>query len=193
MPGRTSIAIATLLCLTAGVASSGTAKTGTDEMIETMTNDHDFVFLVGKWTVKHRQLKERLAGNTEWIEFTGTSELGLIMGGNGTFDHNRIDKPDGSYYGVTLRTYDQKTKEWRIYWFDSRYPGAPVEPALVGKFHDGKGVFYSDETFNGRPINVRFIWSQTKTGSPRWEQAFSPDGGQTWETNWIMDFTRATG
>jgi hypothetical protein len=163
-------------------------------MSATMTEaSHDFAFVEGKWTVKHRQLKERLAGSTEWIEFTGTSELGIIMGGLGTFDNNRIDKPDGSYYGATLRTYDPKKKEWRIYWFDSRYPGAPVEPALVGKFVNGRGEFYSDEIFNDKPIKVRFIWSRTKTGSPRWEQAFSPDGGKTWETNWTMEFERATG
>ena len=24
----------------------------------------------------------------------------------------------------------------------------------------------------------------------RWEQAFSADGGATWEVNWVMEFTR---
>ena len=42
-----------------------------------------------------------------------------------------------------------------------------------------------------RPILVRFIWSGVTTATPRWEQAFSDDGGRTWETNWVMDFTRA--
>jgi NIPSNAP len=31
------------------------------------------------------------------------------------------------------------------------------------------------------------------SATPRWEQAFSVDGGKTWETNWIMDFTREPG
>ena len=39
------------------------------------------------------------------------------------------------------------------------------------------------------PIRVRFIWSGVTTPTPRWEQAFSDDGGETWETNWVMDFT----
>jgi hypothetical protein len=43
----------------------------------------------------------------------------------------------------------------------------------------------------GRPILVRFTWSRVMTRTPRWEQSFSADGGETWERNWIMDFTRA--
>jgi hypothetical protein len=37
---------------------------------------------------------------------------------------------------------------------------------------------------------VRFVWSGCSDTAARWEQAFSVDGGQTWVTNWIMEFTR---
>ena len=40
---------------------------------------------------------------------------------------------------------------------------------------------------------MRFTWSGVEGPTPRWEQAFSTDGGSTWETNWVMDFTRAEG
>ena len=49
----------------------------------------------------------------------------------------------------------------------------------------------STDAFEGRPITVRFTWSGIDTPEPRWEQAFSDDGGRTWETNWIMQFTCA--
>jgi hypothetical protein len=52
------------------------------------------------------------------------------------------------------------------------------------------GTFYADNTFNAKPIRVRFVWSHITAKSCRWEQAFSPDGGTTWEANWVMDFTR---
>jgi hypothetical protein len=34
-------------------------------------------------------------------------------------------------------------------------------------------------------------WTSAGPDAARWEQAFSADGGKTWETNWIMDFTRS--
>jgi hypothetical protein len=70
-------------------------------------------------------------------------------------------------------------------------PQAPVDPPLRGAFRDGVGSFYADDTFNGQPIRVRFIWSHITSISARWEQAFSSDQGVTWETNWVMDFERA--
>jgi hypothetical protein len=41
-------------------------------------------------------------------------------------------------------------------------------------------------------IRVRFRWTDTHTASPRWEQAFSPDAGQTRDTNWAMSFVCLT-
>ena len=66
----------------------------------------------------------------------------------------------------------------------------PLDPPVRGRFQDGVGTFLADETFNGKPIRVRFTWSKITPASAHWEQAFSPDAGATWETNWVMDFTR---
>ena len=156
---------------------------------DTKATSHDFDFFMGDWRVRHRQLKARLASSREWIEFDGTTTVQKILGGQGNLDDNVIDKPGGSYRAVTLRTFDPKTNRWSIWWFDARHPG-DIEPPVVGSFENGVGTFYADDTFNGKPIRVRFIWSRTGTATPHWEQAFSPDGGNSWETNWIMDFTR---
>jgi hypothetical protein len=67
----------------------------------------------------------------------------------------------------------------------------PVEPPVTGSFSGDTGTFDGPDTFGGRPVLVRFLWSGVTTPTPRWEQAFSTDNGQTWETNWTMDFTRA--
>src|SRR3954466_7657374 len=43
----------------------------------------DFDFFFGRWQVRHRRLKERLAGSREWIEFDGTSVAQPLLGGFG--------------------------------------------------------------------------------------------------------------
>jgi hypothetical protein len=159
--------------------------------VETRSAAQDFDFLVGKWRVQHRRLKERLAGNDDWQEFEGTSELWKILGGAGTIDDNVIELPDGTYRAATVRALDPRTQTWSIWWVDGRTPG-PLDPPMVGGFADGVGSFFADETFNGKPIRVRFLWSDITANTCRWEQSFSPDGGQNWEVNWVMHFTRLT-
>ena len=150
---------------------------------------HDFDFFMGSWRVHHRRLKERLANNHEWIEFEGTGTAQKILGGFGNIDDNLLDLPAGAYRAVTLRAYDPQKKQWSIWWLDSRYPGH-LDPPVVGCFENGIGTFYADDTFKGKPIRVRFLWTQVMSNTPHWEQAFSADAGQTWETNWTMDFTK---
>lgn len=150
----------------------------------------NFDFLMGRWHVRHRRLKRRLANCTEWDAFPGTASARPLVHGVGNVDENEIDLPGDPYFGVTLRTYDAKSRTWRIYWFDSRDHSA-IEPPMVGRFENGIGTFYSEQMFEGRPVRVRFFWTRPTEQTCRWEQAFSPDNGQSWETNWVMDFSPA--
>jgi len=150
----------------------------------------DFDFLVGEWQVHHRRLKERLAGNRDWIEFQGTSAAHKVMGGYALVDDNVLDLPAGAYRAAGLRSFDATTGVWSIWWLDGRTPLGPLDPPVRGRFQEGVGTFLADETFNGKPIRVRFTWSKITPTSAHWEQAFSPDAGASWETNWAMDFTR---
>jgi hypothetical protein len=150
---------------------------------------HDFDFFPGTWKVAHRRLKRRLAACEEWEEFSGTSIARKLLGGFGNVDENEIRFPDGTYIGVTFRTYDPDTGLWSIWWLDSRNPGH-LDPPVVGKFQNGTGVFQCEDNFEGRPILVRYVWSRITPTSCRWEQAFSPDTGKSWETNWVMDFVK---
>jgi len=151
---------------------------------------HDFDFLVGHWRSHHRKLKERLADNHEWVEFDGTLEMHKLMDGYGNVDDNVFEVPGETYRGVGLRAFDAKSQQWSIWWLDSRMPLGPLDPPVRGSFHNGVGTFYADDTLRGKPVRVRFIWSGITANSCHWEQAFSADGGKTWETNWVMDFTR---
>ena len=150
---------------------------------------HDWDFLVGRWNVRHRRLKERLAGCTEWDEFDGTCVNWTTIGGKGNVDDNMLELPGGTYRAVAIRALDETAGQWLIWWLDARY--LTIDTPMRGGFKDGIGTFLADETFNGRPIKVRFRWSEISPNSAKWEQAFSPDGGATWETHWFMDFSRA--
>lgn len=153
---------------------------------------HDFDFLAGRWRVHHRRLRERLAGSHEWVEFEGTCEMRPLMDGYANVDDNVLNMPEGAYRGIGLRSYDTKTGQWAIWWVDSRNPHAALDPPVKGRFENGVGTFYSDDTLRGKPIRVRYTWSQVTPRSAHWEQAFSPDAGKTWEVNWVMDFVRAS-
>jgi Protein of unknown function (DUF1579) len=149
----------------------------------------DFDFLKGSWQVHHRRLKERLASNQEWIEVEGTMTAQKILGGLGNIDDNVIEVPGGAYRAAAVRAYDPEKKQWSIWWIDSRHVG-PLDPPMVGRFENGTGTFYADDTLNGKPIRVRFLWTKVTSDTPHWEQAFSDDEGKSWETNWTMDFTK---
>ena len=157
-----------------------------------MPNDpcHDFDFLFGSATVRHRRLAERLAGCSEWIEFKGTQSAWPLLGGLANVDDNEFELPDGTYRGVSLRSFDPASQTWAIWWLSDRSPHA-LDVPVVGQFVDGIGTFLADDTWRGQPIVVRFTWSNITANSSEWEQAFSPDGGATWEPNWSMRFTKS--
>jgi hypothetical protein len=150
---------------------------------------HDFDFLFGHWSVLNRRLRRRLVGSCEWEEFAAEMVARPLLDGMGNEDEFRTDH-DGGMIGMSFRFFDPRTRLWTIYWADSRRCGR-LDPPVVGSFADGVGMFEGTDTHQGRPVRVRFIWSQTDAPEPRWEQAFSADGGQTWETNWVMELSPA--
>ena len=150
----------------------------------------DWEFFYGNWRVKHRRLKERLVGSDEWEEFGGRTSVEPLLGGFGNVDDNIIKFPSGDYRAVSLRSYDPETENWAIWWLDQRNPHAIGTP-VIGSFADGIGTFFSEETFNDQTVKIRFLWTRIYSNVPMWEQAFSIDGGKSWETNWYMEFYRA--
>ena len=150
---------------------------------------HDFDFLFGSWSVRNRRLVERLKESTEWEEFPGTCHARPVLGGLGNMDEFTLHRTSGRVLAITVRLYDPGSGEWSIYW--STNPGrGRFDVRMVGRFDGPRGEFYSQEVFEGRHIFNRFIWAVDSRDLCRWEQAFSADGGRSWETNWIMEFTR---
>jgi hypothetical protein len=149
---------------------------------------NDFDFLIGNWKVHHRTLKKRLNGSTEWMEFEGDMVSRKIINGLGNMDENILHTKPGPIHALALRLFNPQSKEWSIYW--STDVTGTLDVPVIGGFKGGRGEFYSQEVFEGRHIYSRFIWSKITANSAQWEQAFSEDGGKTWETNWIMEFER---
>ena len=147
----------------------------------------DFDFLHGEWTVRNQRLKERLTGCTEWEEFGATCQARAILGGLGNIDEFTMDRASGRVQAITVRLFNPASGEWSIYWSAG---SGWFDVPMVGSFDGPRGVFYAQEPFEGRHIFSRFIWTVRAASSCRWEQAYSADGGATWETNWTMDFTR---
>jgi hypothetical protein len=145
----------------------------------------DFHFLYGRWTVAHRRLRDRGVGCQAWDAFSGTVFCQGLMGGLCNVDENDLGERGQA---LSLRSFDVAARQWSIHWLPAG-AGTP-EPPVHGRFEAGVGRFEGDDVCAGRPVRVRFVWDQITESSARWTQAFSYDGGATWEVNWIMDFTR---
>lgn len=157
-----------------------------------MESEHDgridFDFIIGRWKVHNRCLRERLKGSNDWYEFEGMSVARKLLGGIGNIDEITFERETGPVEGMALRLFDPKSQEWSIYWASSAT--GVLDTPMIGKFENGCGEFFAHEIHENKHVYSRFIWSEIRENSCRWEQAFSPDGGKTWETNWIMEFTR---
>lgn len=150
---------------------------------------NNFDFFVGTWTTRQRRLRTVLDDCEEWYSFDGVTRCWSVFDGAGNIDEVRF--PERGFSGLTVRLYNAETDEWSLYWANST-TGLAMPP-VVGRFHDdGRGIFTSPDVYNGRTIEVRYTWSDITPVSAHWEQAFSVDGGVTWETNWTADFRRTS-
>jgi hypothetical protein len=148
----------------------------------------DFDFFIGRWKAHNRRLRERLKGSNDWEEIHGVAVVRKVLGGLGNLDEITMNRETGRLEGMTLRLYNPESRQWSMHWSSSA--DGILQPPLIGSFVDGRGEFYSQELFEGRSIFCRMTCSNITETSCRWEQAFSTDGGKTWETNWIAELSR---
>jgi len=148
---------------------------------------HDFDFLHGDWCVHNRRLRARLAGSDTWDDFDSRVNCQPVLGGLGNVETHDTAW-NGGYTGLALRLYDSAARRWAIHWANGR--DGVLEPAVFGGFVGDTGLFFGDDVHDGTSVRVRFTWTRTDADHARWEQAFSADGGASWETNWTMAFER---
>jgi len=152
---------------------------------------HDFDFVIGTWKAHLRRLPERLVGSTAWLDYDGVSVHRKVLDSNANLEDFHVETADKSktIKGQTLRLYNPASGQWSIYLLDLAN-GTLGLPPVVGRFTDGRGEFLDQEEYKGRVILVRYQWSHSGNDKAHMEQAFSDDGGKTWEVNWICDLTR---
>jgi hypothetical protein len=152
---------------------------------------HDFDFLIGDWKVHVRRLPDRLNNSNAWDVYDGISNHHKLLDSNANFEQFEVNGTDKKLHikGQTLRLYNPATRQWNIYLVDLDN-GTLDAPPVVGGFTGKRGEFFHQETFKGRTILVRYVWIDISPKSSRMEQSWSPDGGKTWEVNWICELSR---
>ena len=144
---------------------------------------HDFDFEIGTWKTHLKRLVHPLSGSNEWTEYEGTTIVRKVWNGRANLVELVADGPAGHFEGLNLRLYNPQSRQWSLN-FANAASGALSQPT-IGEFKDGRGEFYDQEDFNGRAVLVRFLILPVDADTIRFEQAFSDDGGRTWEVNWI--------
>lgn len=154
-------------------------------------SQHDFDFDFGTWKTHSSRLLHPLTGSKEWVDMDGVTTVLKIWNGRANLAEVNVDGPTGPMHLLALRTYNPATGEWYLN-FANASAGTLGIPA-VGTFKDGRIDFYDQEQINGRFVLVRFsIWNDGP-GKTRSEQAFSDNGGKTWEVNWRTSYTKIDG
>jgi hypothetical protein len=152
---------------------------------------HDFDFLIGDWKAHVRRLPDRLNHSDKWDVYDGISNHHKLLDSNANFEQFEVTGADKKLHikGQTLRLYNPATRQWSIYLVDLDN-GTLDTPPVVGGFNGKHGEFFHEENFKGRTILVRYEWFDISPHSAKMQQSFSPDGGKTWEVNWICELSR---
>lgn len=182
------LALAVFFCVVSSRSGSAqqTAKVITGE---THSGQKDFDFETGTWTTKLKRLAHPLSGSSTWVEYSGTSVVRKVWDGRANLLELEVDGPGGHIEGLSLRLYNPESRQWSLNFSNSRM-GTMTTP-VFGEFKEGRGEFYGQDTLGARAILVRFVITKVSADAYHFEQAFSDDGGKTWEVNWIADDTRS--
>lgn len=158
------------------------------QSVERRDGQRDFDFEIGTWKTHLKRLLRPLTGSTTWVEYDGTTVVRKVWNGRANLVELKADGPAGHFEGLSLRLYNPESRQWSLNFANSS--SGSLSLPTIGEFKNGRGEFFNQETLNGRAIFVRFVISDITPNSCRFEQAFSDDGGKTWEVNWIAIDTR---
>ena len=148
----------------------------------------DFDFEFGAWQTNVRIRARPLSGSSEWIELSGTTMVRPLLDGRANVAELKVKHATRSIEGGSLRLYNPQTRQWSIYYANGAT--GVLDKPVTGEFENGRGTFYAQDSYDGRAILVRFVIAALPNGAWQFEQAFSDDGGRTWEVNWLATDTR---
>jgi len=165
------------------------SKGGSEQVAEARDAQHNFDFKFGVWHTHLRRVLDPFSSSSESFVLEGTVTVRKIWGGKAQLEEIEADGPKGHWEGLTLFLYDPQTHQWGQSFINSRMGelGSP----LIGSFHDGRGELFAQDTFKGKTILVRRVWSEIKLNSHHFEESYSNDGGRTWKAAFVGDLTRS--
>jgi len=172
-----------------GFAQSNSDAAKTNQTLKQRDGQTDFDFEIGTWKTHLKRLLHPLTGSTTWVEYDGMTVVQKVWNGRANLVELNVDGPAGHIEALSLRLYNPESHQWSLNFANSA--GGTMSQPTIGEFKNGRGEFFDQETLNGRAIFVRFVISDITPTSCRFEQAFSNDGGKTWEINWIAVDTRS--
>jgi hypothetical protein len=168
--------------------SSNASRTSPQHVPAKRDGQDDFDFEIGTWKTHLWRLLHPLSGSTTWVEFHGTTVVRKVWNGRANLAELEADGPGAHLEILSLRLYNPQSHQWSLNCANSS--GGTLSQPTIGDFKNGRGEFFDQEPVDGRSILVRNVWSDITPDSCRFEQAFSDDGGKTWEVNWIAIDTR---
>ena len=184
------LACASILGAPVGQSAGGASPAGNPEpapAAKPRDGQHDFDWDLGHWQVHVRRLLHPLTASTTWVEYRGTDVVRRVWGGRANLGEVELDGAAGHLEYLTLRLYNPQSHQWSMN-ISSSAAGV-LSPPAIGSFEGGRGEFYDQEDYDGRRILVRFEVFVLSPTSCRFEQAFSADGGASWELNLIVNET----
>jgi hypothetical protein len=170
--------------------NSDATKTNSQAAATQRDGQHDFDFEIGTWKTHLSRLQHPLTGSATWIEYEGTTVVRKVWDGDANLVELEANGPKGHIEALSLRLYNPQSRQWSLNFANSN--GGTLSQPTIGEFKNGRAEFFDQETLNDRAILVRFVISDITPNSCHFEQAFSNDGGKTWEVNWIATDTRVT-
>jgi hypothetical protein len=173
------------LAVPAALLSS--SPTGSDASKE-RDGQHDFDFEIGNWKSHISRRLHPLTGSTTWVEMEATIVVKKVWNGRANLMELEADTPTGHLEELNLRLYNPQTHRWSFNFATSN--DGTIAPPMIGEFENGRGEFVDRKSFNGKTILVRHTFTDISSDSHHFERAFSGDGGQTWEPNFVATLTR---
>lgn len=168
--------------------SADASRTSPRQVSLKRDGQRDFDFEIGTWKTRLKRRLRPLTGSDTWVEYEGKTVVRKVWDGRANLVELEVSGPAGRIEGLSLRLYNPDSHQWSLNFSNSA--GGTLSEPVIGEFKNGRGEFYGQESLNGRAIFVRFVISDITQDSCRFEQAFSDDGGKSWEVNWVAIDTR---
>lgn len=140
-----------------------------------------FDFWLGDWDVS-------------WGDgLSGTNHVRKVLGDRVVqedFDGER----DAQLHGLSVSVCGNDGR-WRQTWVDDNgtylhfvggWEGESTDPAEPGP----RMVLVHSREIEGKPVQLRMVWSDIEPDSLTWRWQRSDDGGATWTTNWELAYWR---